>query len=253
VIQRMSEATTGEPTVTKVRGRTLPHRDYRTVVTTLRGFLNHDGITSSAALAFYSLISLLPFLIFLGSALALLPIPHLATRMVHLVSHFIPNETMPIVESMLNSTMHASQGLLSLGFALAVIAASNAFAAMGTALDRIYEGATKRGFWRERVRAIVVTFVVGAMITVAIGAMLLGPHFARELARVFDVSRTFVSVWPLLRYVLAIGCALASIEVLYYLGPSRKHTWREQLAGCVFAVAVWIASSGVLGIYLRRF
>ena len=91
------------------------------------------------------------------------------------------------------------------------------------------------------------------MTTVALSAMLLGPHFGRELARVFNINRTFVVVWPVLRYVLAVSCALASIEVLYYLGPSRKHTWREQFSGTVFAVAVWIASSGLLGIYLRRF
>src|SRR5271169_2297670 len=90
--------------------------DYRLVVATVRSFLRHDGITTSAALAFYFLMSLFPFLIFLASALALLPIPHLATRMVHLASHFIPDETMPVVDSVLTSTMHTSKGLLSVGF-----------------------------------------------------------------------------------------------------------------------------------------
>ena len=53
--------------------------------------------------------------------------------------------------------------------------------------------------------------------------------------------------------MLAVGCALASVETLYYLGPNRRHALREQLVGSVFAVAVWIASCALLGIYLRRF
>lgn len=227
--------------------------DYRLVVATVRSFLGHNGMTTTAALAFYFLMSLFPFLIFLASALALLPVPHLATRMVHLAAHFIPDETMSVVNSVLTSTMHTNNGLLSLGFLLAVIAASNAFAAMASALDTIYEGSGTRSFWKGRLSAIGVTFAVGGMIAVALGAMLLGPHFGRELARVFNVNRTFVVVWPVLRYLLAISCALASIEMLYYLGPSRKHTWHEQFPGSVFAVVVWIASSGVFGIYLRRF
>ncbi len=227
--------------------------DYRMVVATVRSFLRHDGITTSAALAFYFLMSLFPFLIFLASALALLPIPHLATRMVRLAAHFIPDETMAVVDSVLTATMHTSKGLLSVGFLLAVIAASNAFAAMASTLATIYEGSGKRTFWEGRVSAISITFVVGGLTTVALGAMLLGPHFGREMARVFNINQTFVVVWPLLRYALAVSCALASIEVLYYLGPSRKHTWREQFPGSVFAVVVWIASSGLLGIYLRRF
>jgi membrane protein len=233
----------------------VPRLEYvRTLVMeSMRGFLRHHGFTSSAALAFFFLMSLFPFLIFLASALALLPIPHLAMRTVRLVSHFVSQQTMPMVESMLTSTMHSNKGLLSAGFILAVIAASNAFAAMATALNTIYEVKETRAFWKSRLSAISVTFIEGGMSTIALSAMLLGPHFGREMARVFNVSHLFVVIWPYMRWTLAVSCALASIELLYYLGPNRKHTLRQQFAGSVFAVVVWIISSGLLGIYLRRF
>jgi len=228
--------------------------DRRPVIAAAQSFLRHDGLNSSAALAFYFVMSLLPFLIFLASALALLPVPHLAARMIHLTSHFVPGETMPLVHAMLTSTMHTNNSLLSVGFVLAVVAASNAFAVMITALDISYEGGGNPiSFWKSRLRAIYITFAVGGMTVVALSAMLLGPHFGRELAGVFDVSHEFVAVWPVLRYLVAISCALASIELLYYVGPTRKHRLREQLMGSTFAVAVWIASSGALGIYMRRF
>lgn len=220
---------------------------------TVRGFLQHNGFTTSAALAFYLLLSVLPFLIFLASALALLPVHHLATRMIQLASHFVPASTMPIVESMLNSTMHTSQGLLSIGFILAVITASNAFAVLSSLLNTIYGVKESPGFWRNRLGAIGTTMVLGAMMFVGLSAMLLGPHFGRELERVFGVSHTFTIVWPTLRWVLAVTCALASIEALYYLGVTRKHSLRQQLSGSVFAVAVWLLSSGVMGVYFRRF
>jgi membrane protein len=225
----------------------------RLVMASVRGFLRHDGFTSSAALAFYFLMSLFPFLIFLASALAFLPIPHLVARMVHLVSDFVAAQTMPMVENMLTSTMHSSKGLLSAGFVLAIIAASNAFAAMASALNTIYEVKETRTFWKSRWSAISVTFLEGAMSSIALSAMLLGPHFGRELARVFNISHGFVVIWPYMRWTLAISCALASIGLLYYLGPNRKHTWRQQFPGSVFAVVVWIVSSGLLGIYLREF
>jgi membrane protein len=225
----------------------------RLIMASVRGFLRHNGFTSSAALAFYFLMSLFPFLIFLASALALLPIPHLEMRMVRLASHFVSEQTMPLVENMLASTMRGNKGLLSAGFILAVVAASNAFAAMATALNTIYEVKETRNFWRSRLSAISVTFIEGGMSTVALSAMLLGPHFGRELARVFNVSQAFVTVWPFMRWTLAVTCALGSIEMLYYLVPNRKHPLREQFAGSVFAVVVWIMSSGLLGIYLRNF
>jgi membrane protein len=231
----------------------LLERVRRVVTSSVRGFVRHDGFTSSAALAFFFLMSLFPFLIFLASALALMPIPHLATRMTHLVAHFIPEQTMPMVESMFDSTMRTNSGLLSAGFILAVVATSNAVAAMADALNAIYGLKETPTFWKSRLDAISVTFVLGAMVTVALGAMLLGPHFAGELARVFNVNRSFVAFWPYMRWTLVVTSALASIELLYYVGPQRKHALKQQFPGSVFAVVVWIGSSGLLGIYLRKF
>jgi membrane protein len=222
------------------------------VVASVRGFLHHGGFTTSAALAFYFLLSLLPFLIFLASALAHLPIQHLTERMINLVSHFVPEQTMPLVRTMLTSTMRSDEGLLSMGFIFAVVAASNAFAFLSDVLNKIYEGKETQSFWRSRLAAIGVTVIVGGMAFVALSAVLLGPRFADELARVFDISHTFVRVWPVLRWLLVVGCVLASIEVLYYVGPNRPHSLRQQLPGSVFAVAVWIGSTEILGIYFRK-
>ena len=225
----------------------------RIATATVRGFLEHNGFTTSAALAFYLLLSLLPFLIFLASALALLPVHHLAARMNQLASHFVPSSTMPMVETMLNSAIHTNQRMLSVGFILAVVAASNAFAVMSSLLNVIYGVKESPGFWRNRLSAIGTTLVVGAMMFVGLGAMLLGPHFGRELERVFGVSHTFTIVWPTLRWVLGITCALVSIEVLYFLGVTRKHSLRQQLPGSVFAVVIWVVSTVVMGIYFRQF
>ena len=225
----------------------------RLAAATVRAFFQHNGFTTSAALAFYLLLSLLPFLIFVASALVLLPVHHLAARMTQMASHFVPGSTMPMVETVLNSTMQTSHGLLSVGFILAVVAASNAFAVMSSLLNTIYDVKEDPGFWITRLSAIVTTIVVGAMMFVALSAMLLGPHFGRELERVFGVSHTFTIVWPTLRWVVAVTGALASIEALYYLGVSRKHSLRQQLPGSVFAVVIWIVSTVVMGIYFRQF
>lgn len=235
-----------------VRGRRF---DYvrRLAIATVRGFLLHNGFTTSAALAFYFLLALLPFLIVLASALALLPVRHLPARMIQLASHFVPSQTMPMVESMLKSTIQPNHGLLSIGFLLSVVAASNAFAVLANLLDVIYNVENPKRFWRHRLSAIGTTMVEGGLIIVALSAMLLGPHFGRELERVFYVSHTFAIVWPVLRWVLAVSGALASIGTIYYLGVSRKHKLRQQLPGSVFAVAVWILSSILLGIYFRSF
>ena len=226
---------------------------HKLVFRTVGSFLQHDGMTSSAALAFYFLMSLLPFLIFLASALALLPIPDLSIRMVSLVRHFVPAETMPLAESMLISTMDSSGKLLSIGFVLTIISASNAFAAANDSLHTIFDKENTLSFWGSRIRAIGTTFVIGGLTVVALGAMLLGPNFAKLFEHVLRINHTVVWLWPVARYIIAIGGALAALEMLYYMGSGRSHSFGKQMPGSVFAVMVWLLSSALLGIYLREF
>jgi membrane protein len=219
----------------------------------LRGFVRHDLLNQSAALAFYFLTSMFPFLIFLGSALALLPIRHLATRTTELASNFVPAPSMPMVTGVLTATLHSSKGLLSVGFLGAVIFASNGFAAMIAALDLTYEVKETRSFWRVRLLAIWMTFVVGGLICLALTVMLLGPHFGHWLSNLLDLSDVFGSVWPYMRWVVIFTCMLSSFELLYFWGPNARHTFKSQIPGAVFAVFLWAFSSAMLGIYIRSF
>ena len=216
-----------------------------------RGFSRHEGVTRAAALAFFFFMSLFPFLIFLASAMALLPIHNLADRTLDVAANFVPDETMPLVESMLNATMRTNKGLLSAGFVIAIIAASNGFNALIAALDRVYEVQETRNFWRVRIMAVWMTFVVGGLVALALSAMLLGPHFGLRLADEFDVSDLFVAVWPFVRWVVALCAVAISFELMYCLAPNRKQPIVRQVPGAVFGMAVWVISSSLLGVYLR--
>ena len=81
--------------------------------------------------------------------------------MIQLAWHFVPASTMPMVETMLNSTMQTSHGLISIGFILAVLAGSNAFAVLASLLEHELRGKEGPGFWKTRLSALGTTIVVG--------------------------------------------------------------------------------------------
>ncbi len=218
------------------------------LIGTLRGFFRHDCITESAALAFFFLTSLFPFLIFLASALALLPIHHMADRITELASSFIPAQNMPMAQSIVSAALDSNKKLLSLGFAGAVIFASSGFGSMIAALNRTYEVAETRSFWRVRLRAIWMTFVLGGLVAVALSVMLLGPRFGMHLADAIDVSDLFVVVWPYLRWIVILTCGVLSIDLLYYWGPNRKQSFAEQIPGTIFAAPDCV----IISSYLHR-
>lgn len=220
---------------------------------TLRGFMRHDGLTQSAALAFFFLMSLFPFLIFIFSAVALLPIQDLPQRTYSLLSSLVPGQSIALVRSILDTTVHTNRGLLSAGFIGAIIFASNAFAVTIAALDRAYDVEETRSFWQVRLLAIGMTFVVGGLIAFGLIAMLVGPHFGMLFADEFGVTDLFAVLWPYARWALIFTCAVTSISLLYHWGPNASLAWRKQLPGALLAALLWGLSSAILGIYIREF
>lgn len=225
----------------------------RTVGNTYRNFLQHNGSTYAAGLAFFFLMSLFPFLIFLASAMAYMPIPRLFERTLRLMSLVAPADAMTLVHNVVRATLHKNKGLLSVGIVGAVWAASSGFRAMITALNTAYGAIESRPFWKTRLLAIGLTFLVGWMVIIALVAMVLGPRFGLWITSKLGLRATFALVWPLIRWAIILAFTTISVEVLYFLGPNIKQRFKAQIPGAVVAVVLWLVSSSVLGWYLRSF
>lgn len=73
------------------------------------------------------------------------------------------------------------------------------------------------------------------------------------MANASGTHSALLSVWPYLRWLAAVGFVGASVELLYSIAPNVKHQLIRQIPGAMLAVALWLASSLVLGWYLRTF
>lgn len=225
------------------------------VVTTIYYDLDRKFLVSfGAALSFYFLLSIFPLLIFLASALAYVPVPDLFDHAVAMMARVMPAEAMGLVERVLRDILTEERtGLLSLGILTAVWTASLGFHSMIEALNVTYEIPEGRPYWKRRLLAIGMTFGVGVLVAVALTVMILGPQFGRWLAEQVGLSPVWATVWPYLRWSIAIAFTVLAVELIYYLGPNARQRFLSQLPGAFFAVSVWLLASYGLGWYLRSF
>ncbi len=228
-----------------------PRYAWRVLVNAGEKFLEHDCFTYSAALAFYFLMALFPFLIFLAATFAYLPIPHLFDRVVRIMDRIVPPEGMKVVHYVLTATLRRNKTLLSAGFLGALWAAAAGFHSTASALNKAYEAKETRSFLKRRLLALAFTCLLGGMGVVAMTAIALGPHFGFWLTGKLGLRAEFAHAWPSLRWAVILTFTVLAIGLLYRAGPNVRVRFRAQVPGALVAVAAWLFASGGLGWYFR--
>lgn len=226
---------------------------FRPLPGTVKNFFRHDGMTYAAALSFFFLLSMFPLLIFLASALAYVPVPNLFHRIVEAMSLVAPGNAMGRVRAVLADILKTNVGLLSFGIVGAVWVASLGFDAIINSMNLVYEVRHRRPYWKRRLLAVGLTMLTGAMVILALLLGVLGPLVGSLLPKVLGVDSLFVLLWPYARWGMILVSLVLALQIIYFLAPAQRMSFRSQTPGSLFAVALWIAVSFVLDWYFDRF
>ncbi|HEY0796861.1 MAG TPA: YihY/virulence factor BrkB family protein [Acidisarcina sp.] len=208
----------------------------------------------AAALAFYSVLSLVPMLVIFSSLLAYLPVPNVFNQLLDLMAEFVPPDAMTMVQHIMVSVMTPHRGgVLSFGILGYLWASTGGFSAMIEALDIAYDVKTSRSWWRDRVQALLLTFTTGGLLSISLLALMAGPRFGHMLTEIFPIPRSFAVLWPSMRLAVTFITFVLGIAVLYALGPNIKHRFGSNWPGALITVFGWFAGSYGFSFYLRHF
>jgi membrane protein len=208
----------------------------------------------AAALSYYFLLSLVPLLIIFSSLLAYLPIPNVFDQLLDLMAAIVPPDAMALVQKIMVSVLSPQgRGFLSFGVIGYLWSSSGGYSAVIEALDIAYGVEVSRPWWKDRLRALLLTFTTGALFSTSLVLLIAGANFGRMLEVVFPVPRGFAYLWPDARIALTFLTFMVAILVMYVFGPNTKITFRSALPGAVLAVFLWFVGSFGLTFYLQHF
>jgi membrane protein len=224
----------------------------------LRGAANDIAVNHifsfAAGLSYYFVLAFFPALIALAAIVAYLPIPNLFNTIVSTLAQVAPPESMGLIRRIVANVISPSRGaLLSFGLVGTLWTCSSGFATLIEAVNVAYDVPETRSWWKTRLLAIELIFVVGTLVTLAFAFMIVGPEFGTFLAGQLGLAHAFAAVWPILRYALAISFIVLAVEVVYFLAPNVKERFTSSLPGAVVAVLGWILASDGLSLYFRKF
>jgi membrane protein len=219
-------------------------------VRVVRDMERNHTMAFAAALSYYFILALFPFLIFLSTVVAYLPLPDFFGQVMGLVARVVPAASMDPLRNLMKDTILSRHSrLLTFGILFTLWSASRGFTSLIDALNTAYDVPETRRYWKTRSLALGLTFSVGCLLVIALALLLVGSSLGVWFTETFGTRE----LWPYLRWAVAIGCTILAVDLLYFVAPNVKQRFVSTLPGAVIAVGGWIGLSYLLGIYFHDF
>lgn len=212
-----------------------------------------DGFSHARALAFQTVLALVPFAIAavgLASSLHGGPLGRLVAGS---IERMVPASSTDLVHDVLDRSQH-SGGTLALWFG-ALFALSNLVTAMSQierGANRIYGIERDRPFDRKYGRSLLMAVAAGLPLGIGFLVLVAGPQVTAAADEVFGLGPVTAAAWTLLRWPVGVLLTVTSVAVIFRRAPRRHQPGYGWLAfGAGVHLVLWLASTWLLTLYLR--
>jgi len=200
-----------------------------------------DVMGLSAQLAYFFLLSVFPFLLFLVTLLGFLPMDDQA--FLGYIGAFMPDQVLEMVETNLTDIVNnRSGGLLSVSILGTLWSASNGVNAITKSFNKAYRVDESRSFILNRLIALGLMIVIVLMIVFALVLTVFGRVIGEQIFQFIGLDE-YLNAWNIIRWVATSLTFLLALLLLYKIAPNEKVKIRHAIWGAVFAVVFWQLTS----------
>jgi membrane protein len=219
---------------------------------TARRMFEDNVVDLAAQVAFYFVLSLVPFLIVLSAIVGWLPSTTLWPAIAQWITDYFPDRTRQAVLGTILDLTRGYNGYVFVGLLAAVWSASSGFMSLMEALSVACCGKDKRTYWKKR--AIATGTTLSAVLFCFMGfGLWTAAHWAKrtilpEFKYVGIVHVRFAAMVWWLATVVLMFVALALVN--HFL-PDVKRRWRWLAVGNIFSVTAIILVTIGFNLFLR--
>jgi len=217
-------------------------------------FLSDDGWAIASYIGLTLLMSLFPFLIFVGAVAGFLGSAELAEEAAKLVFAEWPDVVArPIANEVSNVLTAPRGGLLTLGAVLSFWFASSAIEALRVGLNRAYGLIERRPWWLLRLQSLGLV-LVGSLALLALAFLVvLGPLILDALTEFMPSLATARFVLNFARLGVAAFMLAVSLFLAHRILPAHRPRFIDLLPGVLLTFVTSIAFGEAFGAYLTEY
>ena len=216
--------------------------------------VNINDINSrAAAMSYYLLLSIFPFLIFMINLLSYIPIIHI-NKFLYSFDDLIPKSAFVMIESIINSAISdKSISLTVFSFIFTLWSSSRAVRVFIKGINKSYNLKETRSFFKLILISFYFTLELIVLIISSMVFLLYGEKVGYIIFKFLGLSRLFIPIWNLFRYSFVIAITIWIVSSLFRSGPNKKINLIEVMPGSILSIFGWILVSVVFSFYTNNF
>jgi membrane protein len=145
-------------------------------------------------------------------------------------------------------------GLLSFGFILAVYLATNGTLALMRAFNRTYQTSENRGYFKTRIIAFLLTFMMAISLLLCIVFLIIGQQIINFLIANGILEADYLYYLILfIRFTVIFIFFQLTISLIYFVAPAVKERWHFFSPGSIFATFSCLAITFAFSFYINNF
>ncbi|HVZ56695.1 MAG TPA: YihY/virulence factor BrkB family protein [Chitinophagaceae bacterium] len=210
-------------------------------------------VERASAISFNIFMAIPPAIIFLFTLIPYLPISkEFIHQMFGLIRDVIPGEknNASIIRFLNDFVTHPRNGLLSLGFVLALFYSSNAVMGIMRSFDKNYLGFTKRKALHQRGVALKLTMILFVLVFASVLVLVAQDAVLRLIG---IRSANVRSVINNIRWIVIVLLFFYMISYIYKHAPAVDKKWRLRNPGSILATGLMLLFTFLFAYYVNHF
>ena len=217
----------------------------------VRRYARHNVGIQSAALAFYLLFMIFPFLIFISALLGLLHLDVAAILVA--LREFLPGEIVDFLRLYLTYVAaNPSRRLLVFGLVFSIYFPMRATNSLMRSVRTAYHLGPPRQAVRHWITVLLYTVLLIVTIILTLVLMTIGERTLLFAVEHFSLPAFIAKLWVWLRFPAAAVASWFSLFALYALAQDERQELRNLWPGALAALCGWLALSWLYAQYVDR-
>jgi membrane protein len=204
-----------------------------------------------AQMTYYLILAFFPFLIFIMTIASYTSIT--TENILANISPILANNTYTLIEDFFNEILKTrNTTLLSFGMIGTLWASSSGIMAIMKGLNKAYDEAEDRPFWKVLGISLLLTLALGFVILLAFVLLIFGQGIGEHLFKWLHFPANFDTMWNVIKFSIPLITMFIVFIFLYQISPNRRLSLREVFPGALFTSLGWLVTSALFAFYVNH-
>lgn len=216
----------------------------------VRRYFEHEVGSSGGAIAYFSLLSVFPFIVYINTLLRYINVSE--ARFAAFISSLLPAEIAEFLDIYIaDISVSGTPGILLISIFATFYSMSRVVRSFEHSINRAYENKDRKGFFRGIATSVLFTLCLATTVIASVILTTVGENLVMHILSFKNVHMPSIRHITFLKWCFTVVIMFLAVSSFYYYMPSKKVSYKSILPGTITSMIGLFGFSVIFNLYIR--